>query len=152
MKVDFKDNKNIFLEVSFDNLNNYFTVNALSCDNVVLGFITFSIKQGCFCKKIWINKIETVEEHREKGVGSKLINYLENFAKENRIGYIEGKFFPSNASAKNFYEHRGYSIEQDGYEKFVCKSISQNEKKKENKNEDVNEDLALEQDFQEQSL
>ncbi|NCB48396.1 MAG: GNAT family N-acetyltransferase [Clostridia bacterium] len=127
MKVVFKDKKDIFLDISFDSFKNYYTVRTFSLKNVLLGQMTFKIDQESFTKKIWLYKIETYGENQHNGIGSKMISFLERFAIQKRIYYIEGKYFPENDKAKDFYEHRGYTIEKDGYDWFVCKSLNHQE-------------------------
>jgi len=128
MKVVFKDRKDIFLDVSFDNFKNYYTVKTLSLKQVLLGQMTFKIDQESCVRKIWLYKIETFGENQHNGIGSKMLNFLERFAIQKRIFYIEGKYFPENEFAKDFYEHRGYTIEKDGYDWFVCKNLNRQEK------------------------
>lgn len=127
MKVVFDDRTDIFLNVDYNSIRNYYTVSALSLDNILLGQMTFKVNKDSFIRKIWLYKIETFSDNQHKGIGSKMLRYLENFARQNQIYYIEGKYFPENEFAKDFYEHRGYLIEKDGYDTLVCKSLSKDD-------------------------
>lgn len=129
MKVVFKDRKDFYLNITCDDLNDFYTVKALSFAEVLLGAMTFKTKQENYCKKIWLYKIETFGEHQQKGVGTKLINFLEFFAQQNGVRFIEGKYYPENDRTKSFYEHRGYSIEKDGYDWFVYKNLNFSDEK-----------------------
>ena len=57
MKVYFKDKKDLYLEVTYDDFNNYYAVKAMSFDDVLLGILNFKIIQENFYKKIWLYKI-----------------------------------------------------------------------------------------------
>jgi len=123
MEVFFLDTKKIKLIVDFSKKYKYYTVSALAKNKILLGEMTFKI--GDY-RNIWLYKIATIDKYQKQGIGSKLLNYLEFFANEHRIKQIEGKYFPSNGSAKSFYENRGYTIEKEGYDWVVYKYINQN--------------------------
>ena len=144
MKVYFKDKKDLYLEVTYDDFNNYYAVKAMSFDDVLLGILNFKIIQENFYKKIWLYKIETFSEHQYKGVGSKMIIFLENFAKQNKVRYIEGRYYPENKDVVKFYKKRGYMPEIDGYEQLICKDIDQKD--------ELDKNVIITQDIEQTSL
>ena len=85
-----------------------------------------------YSRNLWLTKIFVNESERFKGVGQKLIDALEYFAKSRHIDNIEGKFYPDNLYAKDFYEKNGYEIWKDGYETYVSKSFLTYKKRKKN--------------------
>ncbi|MGN1227802.1 MAG: GNAT family N-acetyltransferase [Christensenellales bacterium] len=89
-------------------------------NNDIMGYLTFKVIKD---SNIWIYKLETKQEYQGKGVGTALMNALEYFACSHNIDYIEGKFYPSNAVAKPFYEELGYIIDYDDYSQCVFKHL-----------------------------
>lgn len=89
----------------------------------VMGYATFKLKRQRYFDSVWLYKIETNKEYAHKGVGSAVINLLEYFAYQNRAHTVEGKFFPENEYAKPFYDKFGYSIEKEGYETYIYKTL-----------------------------
>lgn len=70
------------------------------------GFIYY-IPQGAFHSFPYLHIISIKEEYRGKGIGKKLIKFLEDmvFAKANKIFLVVGDF---NTDAKRLYEKIGY--------------------------------------------
>lgn len=144
MRVDFKDRNDLYLEVAYDDFKDYYAVKAMSSADDLLGLLTFKIKQENYYKKIWLYIIETYGKNQHKGVGSKMIIFLEDFAKQNKVRYIEGKYYPENKEAVKFYEKRGYVLDIDGYEQLICKNIDQKS--------ELDKDMIITQDSMQQSL
>lgn len=59
--------------------------------------------------------------HRKKGIGKKLYNYLLDKAKEENIDAIELNVWAFNSSAINFYESLGMSVKNMKLEKILTK-------------------------------
>lgn len=131
MKVFFEDRDDFYIDLEIEQTSNFHLANAMSNAEEILGYISFYVIIENNRKRIWLNKIATGKEHQNKGVGSKLLEFMECFARQKRAYYVEGRYFPENSSAKSFYENRGYSIEKDGYETFVCKNLSYSDSKDE---------------------
>ena len=55
-----------------------------------------------------ITELIVSQKIRSKGIGTKLINRMESYFKENNCEYIIVEVFAYNDSAKNFYKNRGY--------------------------------------------
>ena len=70
------------------------------------GFILFSINDEE--KSVFLELIAINENTKGKGIGTKLIRVLENFAIENKIYTINVGTQLNNIQAQNFYEKNGY--------------------------------------------
>lgn len=123
MKVFFEDRNDLHINLEIETNSNFHLANAMNQTEEILGYVSFYVIIENNRKRIWLNKIATDKEYRNIGIGSKLLEFLECYARRKRIYYIEGRYFPENESAKSFYENRGYSIEKDGYDTFVCKNL-----------------------------
>ena len=84
----------------------------------------------CCSTTIWIYRIEVVEGHKFKGIGQKLLEFVEEYANLNNIKYVEGIFYPTNEYAETFYLKNGYKICKEGYETIVSKYITLNKENK----------------------
>lgn len=76
-------------------------------DQQVLGYVGLSaiIDEG------YITNVAVFPEYRNMGVGSALINYLFDFAKENSLAFISLEVRPSNQNAISLYEKFGFKTE-----------------------------------------
>lgn len=65
-----------------------------------------------FVQRDWlsISTIVVDENHRGKGVGKKLLNYLYDWAIEHKVTEVELTVFSFNDSAIKFYESNGFSV------------------------------------------
>ncbi len=61
-------------------------------------------------KWIWINDLVVKNGKKRKGIGSLLMEKIEDWAKENDIKEFELNVWTFNVNAINFYEKRGYKI------------------------------------------
>lgn len=59
---------------------------------------------------LWINELYVVPECRKKNIASEIINYIENWAKQNNIKYIALIADQDNQKALKFYEKAGYEF------------------------------------------
>ncbi|MEM4181653.1 MAG: GNAT family N-acetyltransferase [Candidatus Pacearchaeota archaeon] len=70
----------------------------------IKGFIGFEL-HGSY---IYLKNIAVLSKYRGKGIGKHLLNFLENYAKKNKIGQIEMFVERKNNKMINFIEKRGY--------------------------------------------
>lgn len=96
-----------------------------------IGFVNFSIKYQMYGRQVWLQKIYVEDKIQNSGYGKTLLYAFEKFCLDNRATYIEGKYYPENETAVHFYNHNGYVVEVDGYDKLITKSLSK-EKVEEN--------------------
>ncbi len=132
MKVYFDDVSEVYIDLEIEDKNGFYLANAMNDIEEIVGYVAFYVISENNRNRIWLNKIATNKEHQNKGIGSKLLEFLECFARQKRAYFIEGRYFPENKSAKSFYENRGYSIEKDGYDTFVFKYLSRFDEKDKN--------------------
>ena len=59
---------------------------------------------------IWINELYVEPEYRRKGVASEIMNFIENWAKENGIKYIATVTGKTNETAMGLYKKIGYEL------------------------------------------
>lgn len=102
--------------------SNYYKISAVNENGEEVGYLNF--RKMTKPDEIWVYKIETKEEHQDKGYGTAMIDALEFFACKYGISNIEGKYYPSNNKVKPFYEKLGYRIDFDDYSQCVSKWIN----------------------------
>lgn len=97
-------------------LNKVFFNSLVSVDEKINGIIVYNL----FYDRIEIEYIIVPEEHRKKGIGSKLLSEIE----KDNINNITLEVRKSNETAIDFYKKNGYKIEairknyygnEDGY-------------------------------------
>lgn len=70
---------------------------------------------------VYLSYIEILDEkYINQGLGSALINELEEIARETELSYINGRFMPLGRFAsysQKFYERNGFKIEYDPHDK-----------------------------------
>ena len=77
--------------------------------NKIIGVVVFKIEQYWEGKVIIIEDLAVKEKYKRKGIGRLLINKVENYAKNNKIKYIN---FLTNKKSKSikFYKKLGYKL------------------------------------------
>ena len=97
---------------------------ALDENNNFLGFV-YIIMNGTFYRFPFLHVIAIAPQHRNKGIGTKLLNYFKNLAFENadKIFLTVAEF---NPKARQLYESLGYlqvgfisSLYRDGVSEFL---------------------------------
>ncbi|AQU80224.1 GNAT family N-acetyltransferase [Planococcus faecalis] len=140
---DLSDNKNVIIELLEDNMKLNFPTLRQFTDYAIKGFSDMvkykkndtAILVGAFNENglvgfIWAHKRELFGEKRlhighiivntqirSKGVGSRLISFLENFSESENIMKIELNTTISNENTMKFYKSKGYSTVRVQFEK-----------------------------------
>jgi ribosomal protein S18 acetylase RimI-like enzyme len=70
-------------------------------------------------KSLYVHQLSIVEANRNKGYGSKLMDYITQLAQEASMEMIELDYWVENTSAKEFYKKHKFNI----YREFVYKQI-----------------------------
>lgn len=65
--------------------------------------------------------IHVEDQYRRLGISSKMLQILENECYNENVNVIEGRYWPENENAQYMYEKNGYSIYEDGNEKYIVK-------------------------------
>lgn len=60
------------------------------------------------CKNLFIHRLAVDPQFQKKGIGKKLMDYAENFAKKNNFISVRLDTFSKNKNNMRFYERRGY--------------------------------------------
>lgn len=55
-----------------------------------------------------VGRVATLKEYRKQGVGGKIMEAIEKYAKENKMPYLK---LHAQLYVKDFYEHLGYIVE-----------------------------------------
>lgn len=55
-----------------------------------------------------VGRVATLKEYRKQGIGAKIMEAIENYAKENNIPILK---LHAQLYVKDFYEHLGYIVE-----------------------------------------
>ena len=93
---------------------NHYKAKCFNADKNCVGWIWFERKN----RSVWLHDIVVKKHYRRYEVdgvkyhiGSHLLSIMENFAKENNIKLIEGKFYPDDEKAgRKFYKYNGYYV------------------------------------------
>ena len=93
------------------------------CNENVVGFITVARAMTIECDYIKINGIAVKENYQGQGIGSQLIHYVENYAKEHNIDLIVLNSSFSRDKAHMFYENLGFSRSSYSFRKNIYKHI-----------------------------
>ncbi|OAB36989.1 GNAT family N-acetyltransferase [Paenibacillus glacialis] len=94
-------------------------------NDMALGYVWIEIKEykeNAFrksYKSIYVHQLNILEAHRNKGLGKKIMNKVNDIAELNNIKKIELDYWSKNDSAKNFYEKNGYIR----YREFLYKDL-----------------------------
>ncbi len=75
-------------------------------DNNTIGFVTYKIKNNIAT----IGLIAVSPNEQGKGIGGKLLNYLENFLIKSNINVLSIPTQENNITACKFYKKQGYNI------------------------------------------
>lgn len=106
--LDFEAAKNIYanwVKNSFGRPDKYFI---LAKEKEIVGFLLFSLKDDIAT----IELISLSARAQGKGVGTKLISTLENFAYEKGISFIRVGTQVDNIQAVNFYLNKGFTYNE----------------------------------------
>ena len=89
-----------------------------------IGYISFKLNNSPY-KHAWLYKIEIEEKYQCNGFGTLLLKLFENYCIDNKIDYVEGKYYPLNKVAKPFYLKNNYKIEKEYYDTYVVKNLKE---------------------------
>jgi len=80
-------------------------------DESIVGFCFFNISVGLETKGkyIWLNEVHILKQYRGLGYGNLIIEYLDNYSKENSIKKVMGLVSNENES-KSFYKNNGFRL------------------------------------------
>lgn len=114
---------NVNFHITIDEMKeagNYKTFVALSGTRVV-GFVSVmqALAAGFLNGYLHIQGIAVQKELQHKGIGSKLLGYVENYAKETGISTIILCCGVKRLDSHAFYEHNGYSKDSYCFDKSV---------------------------------
>lgn len=59
-----------------------------------------------------LGRFAVAKEYRKNKIGSKLLSYVENYARNNNIEYIE---LGAQIAAQNFYQQNGYKVTSETF-------------------------------------
>jgi GNAT superfamily N-acetyltransferase len=79
-----------------------------------VGFAFFNVGSGLESggDYLWLNEIHVSAQHRGQGGGRKMMDFLADWARRNRIRAIYGICAESNHGAQSFYRRLGFATEQ----------------------------------------
>jgi GNAT superfamily N-acetyltransferase len=87
-------------------------------NNIIVGFIEFVIRDKK-TKSLWIDELFVNSDYRRKGYGKALMDYVDQFAKENNCQRVEFNCWKFNDNAIKFYNKLGYLEQRIIYEKNI---------------------------------
>lgn len=124
-EIKIKNDETIILKLKYNELDNYYIINATNSEKKKVAFLTFSLKSGtCFLNNI---KIEN-SKYSRLGIGSQMLELMEDTAISKRNFRVDGKFFPYGnlgQYARAFYKKHGYEIYKDDYETYIGKRLKE---------------------------
>ena len=129
-------NKKFVVKYTFEE-NNLQGIHLITkTDGEEIGFINFKFTNN---DSVWLNLIKVHEKFQSQGYGDILIELFEDYCRKNRKYIVEGKYYPENNNAVNFYKKHEYQIDKEYYDQYIFKIIK--EKTAENTNTKT-EDLS----------
>jgi len=87
-------------------------------DNNVVGFISVMSMLWIMSENIFIQCFAVRNEYQNKGIGAKLIKYIEDYAKVKGIAGVGLQSGVQRVAAHTFYEHNGYIKSNYFYKNF----------------------------------
>ena len=83
-------------------------------DRKVIGFLLATIKQSALREKFVMNisNIAILDDFRNNGVGTQLMEVLSNLAKTKDCARIELNVYNNNETAKSFYKNLGFETQR----------------------------------------
>jgi diamine N-acetyltransferase len=64
-------------------------------------------------QSMYVHQLSILENHRNKGYGSRLMEKIKKIAKENGIHKIELDYWANNSTAKSFYKKNDYLVSRE---------------------------------------
>ena len=108
-------NEKASINAVLKSLNFYFKIgeiNVAIIDNKIVGVIIFKIEQYWEGSVIIIEDLTVKEEFKKQGIRKILIDYVESYAKKNKLKRILFKTH-GKSSAVKFYQKQGYKIRKE---------------------------------------
>lgn len=112
-KIDFESN--YFYEKTLKMFDYYKQDKArifLCIDGTLCGFVWICENFYMNEKRLHINELVVDEKYRNLGIGTKLINKVFEFAKQNKISKVDLYVTADNCNAVEFYKRKGFEIER----------------------------------------
>ena len=94
----------MIIETKCDNTNPFSKKIEYIENNISIGYLEYSL----IYDRIEIDNIFVEKEHRGKGIGTKLLEYIINYSKNNKIINITLEVRASNTIAQNLYKKKGF--------------------------------------------
>ncbi|MBI4163375.1 MAG: GNAT family N-acetyltransferase [Candidatus Aenigmarchaeota archaeon] len=98
------------LERALNKETNLFLIAEL--DNKIVGYLKGEIEKRSatklYDKKLYIRHLIVSKQYRNMGIGSKLVQEAEAFAKSQKIPFVTLKTSPKNILANQFYKNLGF--------------------------------------------
>jgi len=108
-------NEKIRLKVVLDSLASHFKIGkglVAIADKAIVGVLTYKIEQYWEGPVILIEDFAVTEKYQKQGIGRKLMETIENLAKEKKIKSIN-LHAHKKSSAVKFYQKKGYKTKKD---------------------------------------
>lgn len=116
----FKHTKSIMNEEKLSNLIKNNEIFVAIINKEIVGYVIISSREMkmegyIYRKQIKIEAIGVDENYRNQGVGSKLLEFMKEYARENNYTDIKLTVNEENESAKHLYEKVGFKVENIAY-------------------------------------
>ena len=116
----FKHTKSIMNEEKLSNLIKNNEIFVAIINKEIVGYVIISSREMkmegyIYRKQIKIEAIGVDENYRNQGVGSKLLEFMKEYARENNYTDIKLTVNEENESAKHHYEKVGFKVENIAY-------------------------------------
>lgn len=122
------NNNNWFLLLNtFNEVDNYYTIQMLTLSNntiVEAGKISYKTGKGFyFNRQVIFNDLRVSEDFRKNGLATYGLSFLTEIAKNQRIDFIDGKYYPSEYGVEKVYNKNGFTVEKEDYDTRIVKTI-----------------------------
>ena len=120
----FLSTNEVFSKIGFKNLIDSKEIFIAKKQDEILGYIIFKIKEVKnanmkYRKQLCIEAICVDEKNRDKGIGTLLLEFIENIAKENSCTDMYLTVNEENINAIKLYEKLGFNVKNISYLKHI---------------------------------
>lgn len=116
----FEHTNSILTKEELEDLISNQNIFVIKKDKKILGYILLSRNEGKkngyrYRKQLNIDAMGVLEEYRNQGIGTKLLEFIKEYAKDNNFTDLRLTVNEENENARHLYEKMGFKIKNIAY-------------------------------------